>query len=44
MKYSDTSELFGVEKEAGKLNGILAAVYQNVFGQELYPTIEESNY
>lgn len=41
MKYSDTSELFGVEKEVGKLNGILAAVYQNVFGQELYPTIEE---
>lgn len=35
------SAVFGVEKEEGKLNGILAAVYQNVFGQELYPSIEE---
>lgn len=35
------SEVFGVEKERGKLEGILAAVYQNVFGQELYPSIEE---
>ena len=35
------SAVFGVEKEKGKLNGILAAVYQNVFGQELYPSIEE---
>lgn len=41
MKFSDTSEVFGVEKEKGKLEGILAAVYQNVFGQELYPSIEE---
>lgn len=35
------SEVFGVEKEEGKLEGILAAVYQNVFGQEIYPSIEE---
>ena len=35
------SDVFGVEKEKGKLEGILAAVYQNVFGQELYPSIEE---
>ena len=35
------SDVFGVEKEPGKLNGILAAVYQNVFGQEVYPSIEE---
>lgn len=41
MKFGDTSEVFGVEKENGKLEGILAAVYQNVFGQELYPSIEE---
>ena len=34
-------DVFGVEKEAGKLNGILAAVYQNVFGTEVYPSIEE---
>lgn len=41
MKFSQSSGVFGVEKEKGKLNGILAAVYQNVFGQELYPSIEE---
>lgn len=41
MKYSGFSDVFGVEKEAGKLNGIIAAVYQNVFGQEMYPSIEE---
>lgn len=35
------SDVFGVEKEKGKLNGILAAIYQNVFGQEVYPSIEE---
>ena len=35
------SDVFGVEKEQGKLNGILAAVYQNVFGVEVYPSIEE---
>ena len=35
------SDVFGVEKEPGKLNGILAAVYQNVFGTEVYPSIEE---
>lgn len=35
------SDVFGVEKEKGKLEGILAAVYQNVFGQEVYPSIEE---
>ncbi len=35
------SDVFGVEKEKGKLEGILAAVYQNVFGVEVYPSIEE---
>ena len=40
MEFSKTSNLFGVEKEEGKLNGILAAVYQEVFGQEAYPTLE----
>ena len=39
MKFD--SDVFGIEKEEGKLNGILAAVYQNVFGQELYTSIEE---
>ena len=41
MKFSEMSSVFGVEKEPGKLNGIIAQVYQNVFGQELYPSIEE---
>lgn len=35
------SAVFGVEKEKGQLEGILAAVYQHVFGQEMYPSIEE---
>ncbi|MBO7574005.1 MAG: virulence protein RhuM/Fic/DOC family protein [Bacilli bacterium] len=41
MKFNDRSDVFGVEKEQGKLNGIIEQVYQNVFGQELYPSIEE---
>ncbi len=41
MRFGAESTLFGTEKEQGKLNGILEAVYQNVFGVELYPTIEE---
>ena len=35
------SSVFGVEKEPGKVEGIIAAVYQNVFGQDVYPSIEE---
>lgn len=41
MKFGGTSSVFGVEKESGKLDGILAAVYQDVFGQEAYPSLEE---
>lgn len=41
MKFGATSNLFGKEKEEGKLNGILAAVYQNVFGEEVYKTLED---
>ncbi len=41
MSFGNTSNVFGVEKEQGKLNGILAAVYQNVYGVELYPSIYE---
>lgn len=41
MNYGKNSEVFGVEKEKGKLNGILEAVHQHVYGQELYPTLEE---
>mgnify|MGYP003293505211 CR=1 FL=1 len=41
MKFGGSSNIFGVEKETGKLNGILAAVYQNVFGKEIYETLED---
>ena len=41
MKFNEMSNVFGVEKEQGKLNGIIEQVYQNVFVQELYPSIEE---
>ena len=41
MDFNKTSTLFGKEKEEGKLEGILAAVFQNVFGQEVYPTLED---
>ena len=41
MKFGNESNVFGVEKEPGKLNGILEAVYQNVFGTEVYPSIED---
>ena len=41
MEFNEMSNVFGVEKEQGKLNGIIEQVYQNVFGQELYPSIEE---
>ena len=41
MKFNEMSSVFGVEKEHGKLNGIIEQVYQNVFGQELYPSVEE---
>lgn len=40
MKFGNSSSIFGVEKEEGKLEGILMAVYQHVFGQEVYPTLE----
>lgn len=43
MKFKTTSSVFGVEKEEGKLNGILAAVYQNVFGQETRSSKLSSN-
>lgn len=41
MEFSKTSQIFGTEKEPGKLEGILSAIYQSAFGQEAYPTLEE---
>ena len=41
MEDSFKSDVFGVEKEAGKVEGIIAAVYQSVFGGDVYPSLEE---
>ena len=41
MKFKNMSDVFGVEKEQGKLNGIIAQIYQDVFGKELYSSAEE---
>ena len=41
MEDSFSSPVFGHEKESGKVEGILAAVYQSVFGQDVYPSLEE---
>ncbi|RHS96963.1 phosphoribosylaminoimidazolesuccinocarboxamide synthase [Ruminococcus sp. AM42-11] len=41
MRDSFNSEVFGVEKETGKVAGIIAAVYQSIFGQDAYPSLEE---
>ena len=41
MVFNERSNVFGVEKEKGKLEGILAAVNQTAFGEEIYKTVEE---
>ena len=41
MEDNFKSDVFGVENEPGKVEGILAAVYQDVFGGEVYPSLEE---
>lgn len=42
-KMQDTfnTDVFGIEKENGKVAGIIAAVYQSAFGQKAYPSVEE---
>ena len=35
------TDVFGIEKEKGKLKGIIDAVYQSAFGKDMYPSIEE---
>ena len=40
MEFSRTSDIFGIEKEPGKLEGILAAIYQTAFGKDVYDTLE----
>ena len=41
MEDSFHSDVVGVEKEKGKVEGILAAVYQSAFGKDAYPSLEE---
>lgn len=41
MKFSLSSDVFGTEKTEGALEGILGAVYQSVFGEDVYPSVEE---
>lgn len=43
MSFNDSSTLFGVEKEEGKLEGILNNVEQEAFGNAIYPTLEEKS-
>lgn len=35
------SAVFGIEKEKGRLEGIIASIYQSAFGEEVYSSIEE---
>ena len=41
MKFGFSSDVFGTEKTEGALEGILGSVYQSVFGEDVYPTVEE---
>ncbi len=41
MRDSFATDVFGVEKEKGKVNGIISAIYQSAFGVDAYPSIEE---
>lgn len=41
MEFSAESGIFGLEKERGKLEGILSAIYQSAFGHDVYATFEE---
>ena len=41
MKAQFQTDVFGVEKEHGKVEGILASIYQSAFGEDAYPSLEE---
>lgn len=41
MKFCKESAIFGTEKEVGKLDGIISAIYQSAFGRDVYPSVEE---
>lgn len=41
MRDSFNTDVFGVEKENGKVAGIIDTIYQSAFGQDAYPSLEE---
>lgn len=41
IKKEEASELFAQEKKQGTLEGIFGTVFQSVFGQDAYPSLEE---
>lgn len=41
MKAGQATSLFGQEKRKGTMEGIFGSVFQSVFGQDAYPSIEE---
>lgn len=43
MRFKNDSSVFGVEKENGKLEGILEAIYQTYDSKDIYPSLEEKS-
>jgi len=43
IKKGEATELFAQEKKQGSLQGIFGSVFQSVFGQDAYPTVEEKS-
>ena len=41
MRFNGGSDVFGIEKETGKLEGILVSIEQSVFGVDAYESFEE---
>ena len=41
MRFTNDSQVFGVEKSKGQLEGILACINQTAFGDEIYKSLEE---
>ena len=41
MTFSKSSTIFGKEKTKGALEGIIGSVYQTVFGEDVYPSVQE---
>lgn len=41
MRFNNESNVFGVEKQKGQLEGILACINQSAFGEDVYKSLEE---